>query len=44
MEERAEDLGGTFTLETRPGSGTTVTVEIPYEARRDESDADPPGR
>lgn len=30
MHERAETLGGTLTIETAPGKGTTVTVEVPY--------------
>ena len=30
MEERARMLGGEFHLQSQPGSGTTVTVEIPY--------------
>jgi signal transduction histidine kinase len=29
MRERAETLGGTFTLDSTPGSGTRVTVELP---------------
>jgi signal transduction histidine kinase len=29
MRERAESLGGTFTIETSPRSGTTVRVEVP---------------
>jgi len=31
MRERAESLGGSFRLDTRPGAGTTVTVRIPVE-------------
>lgn len=31
MRERAEALGGTFTLESAPGQGTTVRVEIKNE-------------
>lgn len=30
MRERAEMLGGTLTIETAPGAGTTVLVEVPY--------------
>jgi len=30
MRERAEMLGGTLSVETAPGKGTTVTVEVPY--------------
>ncbi len=29
MEERVRELGGTFTLNSAPGAGTTVRVEIP---------------
>lgn len=29
MRERAEALGGTLTVESTPGSGTTVVVEVP---------------
>jgi signal transduction histidine kinase len=31
MKERAELLGGTFTIDTRPGGGTRVAVEIPVK-------------
>lgn len=30
MRERAEMMGGVFEIESSPGSGTTVYVEIPY--------------
>jgi signal transduction histidine kinase len=30
MRERAEMLGGTLTLESGPGAGTTVLVEVPH--------------
>jgi PAS domain S-box-containing protein len=30
MQERAEMLGGTFTVESLPGRGTTLFVEVPY--------------
>ena len=30
MRERAEMLGGRFTLESQSGTGTTVRVEVPY--------------
>jgi PAS domain S-box-containing protein len=30
MEERAEMLGGTLTVESQPGRGTTLFVEVPY--------------
>jgi signal transduction histidine kinase len=29
MRERAESLGGKFIVETAPGAGTTVRVEVP---------------
>jgi signal transduction histidine kinase len=29
LQERAEALGGTLTIETAPGAGTTVVVEVP---------------
>ncbi|MGE5849758.1 MAG: HAMP domain-containing protein [Candidatus Methylomirabilota bacterium] len=32
MQERATLLGGTLTIESTPGSGTTVFVEIPHTA------------
>jgi len=31
MEERAELLGGTLSIDTKPGGGTRVTVEIPID-------------
>jgi signal transduction histidine kinase len=30
IRERAQALGGTLTLDSAPGSGTTVLVEVPY--------------
>jgi signal transduction histidine kinase len=32
MRERVEMLGGRFTIESSPGVGTTVNVEVPYNA------------
>ena len=32
MEERAALVGGTFTVESTPGSGTSIYVEIPWES------------
>ena len=34
MRERAEALGGTLTVESSPGAGTTVAVEVPYADSR----------
>jgi signal transduction histidine kinase len=31
MRERAGNLGGTFLLESSPGAGTRVTVELPTQ-------------
>ena len=31
MRERAKELGGTFDLNSTPGEGTRVTVQIPLE-------------
>lgn len=31
MQERAEMLGGTMTIESAAGKGTTVVVEVPYD-------------
>jgi len=31
MKERAELLGGTLTIDTQPGKGTRVVIEIPYD-------------
>ena len=31
MRERAELVGGNYTIDSLPGQGTTVTVEIPQE-------------
>jgi signal transduction histidine kinase len=30
MRERVEMVGGTFCVESEPGQGTTVRVEIPF--------------
>jgi signal transduction histidine kinase len=31
MRERAEMLGGEFVIESSPGKGTTVRVEVPFD-------------
>ncbi len=36
IEERVSLLGGTLTLESKPGMGTTVVVEIPLEMPEEE--------
>jgi signal transduction histidine kinase len=33
MRERVEQFGGTLLVESAPGEGTTVVVEIPVRAR-----------
>jgi signal transduction histidine kinase len=33
MKERAQQIGGRFTLTTRPGAGTVVETLVPYAAR-----------
>ena len=30
MQERAEGVGGTFEIDSRPGGGTRITVTVPY--------------
>jgi two-component system sensor histidine kinase UhpB len=30
VQERAEMLGGTLVVESKPGAGTTLVVEVPY--------------
>jgi signal transduction histidine kinase len=32
MEERVKRLGGTINIDSRPGAGTTITVELPLAA------------
>jgi len=32
MRERAESIGGTFTIESKPGKGARITVRLPIEA------------
>jgi signal transduction histidine kinase len=33
MRERAELIGGRFTVTSRPGRGTTIEVEVPVSPR-----------
>ncbi len=35
MRERVESLGGSLTIESAPGAGTTVTVRLPVQRRSD---------
>ncbi len=35
MRERAETLGGKLTIESAPGAGTTIFVEVPYDSSPD---------
>ena len=41
MEERATLVGGTLAIESRPGSGTALFVEVPVNGGADERDAHP---
>ena len=34
MEERVKRLGGTINIDSRPGAGTTITVELPLATER----------
>ncbi len=46
IRERASELGGTFRIESQPGKGARLTVELPVEASQDEfahADAHPAG-
>jgi signal transduction histidine kinase len=42
MEERASLLGGTFTVNSLPGKGTTIEVSIPCVSESEVKDEDPP--
>jgi signal transduction histidine kinase len=44
MRERAEQLGGSLTIESTPGDGTTIAVELPLPARSDARPTTPPTR
>lgn len=44
MRERAEVVGGTLRLDSRPGHGTTVTVTVPRAAPGEPEGEQPPGR
>jgi len=39
MEERAALVGGVLTIESRPGRGTAVFVEVPMDGARDGTDS-----
>jgi signal transduction histidine kinase len=36
MDERAQSLGGTLTLQSRPGEGTTILADIPVQPGHDQ--------
>jgi signal transduction histidine kinase len=40
MRERAEMLGGTLTVDSRPGAGTRITIEVPPGSREGSPDND----
>jgi chemotaxis protein histidine kinase CheA len=42
MRERAALLGGSVTIESTPGEGTTIYVRIPISGGTDDTDSDPP--
>jgi signal transduction histidine kinase len=35
MQERVQELGGTFTLKTAPGQGTCILISLPWEDKYD---------
>jgi PAS domain S-box-containing protein len=43
MRERAALVGGTVTIESTPGEGTTIYVRVPVSGAVDGTDPDPPG-
>ncbi len=44
MRERAEGVGGRLTIDTAPGKGTSVIVNLPFEKRSYETRSSAPGR
>ena len=44
MEERVNVLRGTIDIDTQPGRGTEVRVEVPLEEASHEPDENHPGR
>lgn len=41
MKERASLLSGNFRIQSVPGKGTKISVEVPYREKGNESDATP---
>jgi signal transduction histidine kinase len=41
MRERVEQLGGTLLIESAPGEGTTLVIEVPTPAGKDSGEASP---
>ena len=42
MEERVKRLGGTLTIESRPGTRTIIRAELPIEASTNTTASAPP--
>jgi signal transduction histidine kinase len=41
MRERAASVHGQLTIESRPGEGSTVTFNLPYDGKSDSTQARP---